>query len=375
AKTWIFNLADGQLLQTLDAGGRLSYSNGYLLLAGKDGVLRAFRAVHDNANLAGLSLSDGGMVPGFETGTSEYIATVPFSTDSVTVTPTMEQADASVTVNGMAVESGSASGGIGLAVGNNTITTVVTAEDGIATKSYTITLTRLPMEFAFDSGSDVGLTVNGFATGGYDVHPVLNHAPTPGTVLTMVNNTGLGFIHGVFGNLAQGQLVTLMHGGKSYGFVANYFGGTGNDLVLQWAATEVVGWGAGRYGQLGNDAATDSLLPGLVLHSGVLDGKTVTAVSAGYLHSLALCSDGTLAAWGYNSYGQLGNGGSAQRKVPVAVSRSGALAGKTVIAISAGPFHNLALCSDGSIAAWGYNNHGQLGDGGTATARAPIAVA
>ncbi|MCX6874058.1 MAG: choice-of-anchor D domain-containing protein [Verrucomicrobia bacterium] len=44
ATTWIFNLADGQLLQTLNAGGKLSYSNGYLLAAGGDGVLRAFLA-------------------------------------------------------------------------------------------------------------------------------------------------------------------------------------------------------------------------------------------------------------------------------------------------------------------------------------------
>jgi alpha-tubulin suppressor-like RCC1 family protein len=108
--------------------------------------------------------------------------------------------------------------------------------------------------------------------------------------------------------------------------------------------------------------------------TGVLADKTVFAVATGYLHSLALCSDGTLASWGYNVQGQLGGNGQANSGVPVAVDASGALAGKAVVAIAAGSYHNLALCSDGTIAAWGFNNHGQLGDGTTSTARAPVLV-
>ena len=106
----------------------------------------------------------------------------------------------------------------------------------------------------------------------------------------------------------------------------------------------------------------------------MLADKTIVAVAGGYLHSLALCSDGTLAAWGYNVYGQLGNNSAAASNVPVAVDQSGVLAGKTVIAISAGPFHNLALCSDGTMAAWGNNNYGQLGTGDKTTNRVPVTV-
>ncbi|MCF7732603.1 MAG: cadherin-like beta sandwich domain-containing protein [Akkermansiaceae bacterium] len=374
SRTWIFNLEDGELLQTLDAGGRLSYSNGYLLVAGSDGTLRAFQALHYNANLADLKLSAGSMLPEFETATTEYIVTVPFDIDSVTVTPITELSDASVAVNGSAVMSGTSSGEIPLEVGNNTLTTMVTAEDGVSTMTYTITLTRLPFEFVFNSGGDIPVTASGFTAGGYDANLVLNYAPAPGTVLTMVDNTGLGFIHGTFGNLVHGQQVTLNYNGKDYHFAANYYGGTGNDLVLQWAANEVQAWGAGKYGQLGNQNDSDGLLPSSVINTGVLSGKTITAVSSGYLHSLALCSDGTLAAWGYNVHGELGNGGSDHSSVPVAVDRTGALAGKTVIAISAGPFHNLALCADGSLVAWGYNNYGQLGNGGTETSRVPVEV-
>jgi alpha-tubulin suppressor-like RCC1 family protein len=106
----------------------------------------------------------------------------------------------------------------------------------------------------------------------------------------------------------------------------------------------------------------------------VLANKTVVAVAEGYLHSLALCADGTLAAWGYNLFGQLGNNSAAPSSEAVAVDRTGALAGKTVVAIAAGPFHNLALCADGTVVAWGNNNYGQLGDGTTATKRVPVRV-
>ena len=56
------------------------------------------------------------------------------------------------------------------------------------------------------------------------------------------------------------------------------------------------------------------------------------------------------------------------RLVPVAVNTASgvsALYGKTVVAIAAGAYHSLALCSDGTVAAWGYNGYGQLGDNTT----------
>ena len=58
-------------------------------------------------------------------------------------------------------------------------------------------------------------------------------------------------------------------------------------------------------------------------------------------------------AWGYNYYGQLGNDSQTTSQVPVAVAGLGALRGKTVVAVAAGETHCLALCSDGSVVAWG----------------------
>ncbi|UUZ47827.1 cadherin-like beta sandwich domain-containing protein [Massilia sp. B-10] len=74
--------------------------------------------------------------------TTSYTASVGNATTSLTVTPTRSDANASITVNGVAVISGNASGAIALSVGSNTITTIVTAQDGTTTKTYTVTVTR-----------------------------------------------------------------------------------------------------------------------------------------------------------------------------------------------------------------------------------------
>jgi alpha-tubulin suppressor-like RCC1 family protein len=343
-----------------------------VVAAGDGGTVRStaltFTTLSDNAWLAGLALDQGAVDPGFARDTSVYQTTVPFTAATVAVTAPTEHPAATVRYNG------GASNQVSLAVGANRIQIDVTAEDGTTRRTYQISVIRLPETFRFDAANVVPVTADGFATGGYPAQVVLAYAPAPGTVLTMVNNTGLGFIKGGFSNLAQGQRVGLAHDGKTYDFVANYFGGSGNDLVLQWAATDLQTWGANQEGQLGDATTERRLAPGPVATSGVLAGKTVIAVAGGYLHSLALCADGTLAAWGYNIFGQLGNDSTVSSKVPVAVERSGALAGQTVVAISAGPFHNLALCADGTLAAWGYNNYGQLGTGDTVTARVPVRV-
>ncbi len=95
-----------------------------------------------DANLFGLTLSAGTLAPTFGSATTVYTASVSSATSSLTVTPTSADGTATITVNGISVASGNASGPVYLKLGDNTITTVVTAQNGSTTKTYTVTVTR-----------------------------------------------------------------------------------------------------------------------------------------------------------------------------------------------------------------------------------------
>jgi len=325
------------------------------------------------ATLSGLALSAGNLDPGFAPVTTRYAATVPFATNSITVTPATADPGASVTVNGVAVASGTASDAIALTGGDTQITLVVTAVDGVITETYGVTVTRLPDIFRFQTSGETGVTVAGMVATGMNVGFELRYHPLPGTTLTVVNNTGDRPIRGTFGNLAQGQVVTLPFEGIDYRFVASYFGGNGNDLVLRWANTRLLTWGANTSLQLGNGSSTNSAVPVAVDPTGALSGKTVVTEATGFDHSVAVCSDGTLAAWGNNMFGQLANSSIYEAATPIAVGRNGALANHDVLSVAAGDRHTLALCSDGTVAAWGRNDYGQLGVSGS-NSKVPVAV-
>ena len=96
--------------------------------------------VSNDATLSALTLSPTD-ISNFQSGTLTYSVDVANSVGSVTVTPTANQASAAITVNGATVASGSGRA-VRVDVGSNTITIVVTAEDGNATESYTVTVTR-----------------------------------------------------------------------------------------------------------------------------------------------------------------------------------------------------------------------------------------
>ncbi len=117
----------------------------------------------------------------------------------------------------------------------------------------------------------------------------------------------------------------------------------------------MLAWGENGNGQLGDGTHAWDHGLGPVQ---VLNLKGITAIAAGYWHSLALRIDGTVWAWGSNSYGQLGDNSQNERYAPVRVSGL-----SNVIAIAAGTEFSLALKKDGTVWAWGDNSYGQLGDG------------
>ena len=97
----------------------------------------------------------------------------------------------------------------------------------------------------------------------------------------------------------------------------------------------------------------------------------VTAIAGGSGHTIALKSDGTVWAWGWNEYGQLGNVTTTTTNSTTPV-RVGGLSLSDVTAIAVGIEHSIALKSDETIWAWGRNEYGQLGDGTTTDRYSPV---
>ncbi len=101
----------------------------------------------------------------------------------------------------------------------------------------------------------------------------------------------------------------------------------------------------------------------------------VSRVAAGNFHTIVLKKDGTLWAWGYNVHGQLGlgDGDMVNRNAPARVNRPGEQDSKWA-AVAAGGYHTLALDPDGNLWAWGYNLNGAVGDNTNVSKSAPVAV-
>jgi alpha-tubulin suppressor-like RCC1 family protein len=154
--------------------------------------------------------------------------------------------------------------------------------------------------------------------------------------------------------------------------------GFAHSLAVQGsgASATAYAWGYNVYGQLGNNTTTNSSTPVQVKDApGTGYLTNVKTVTGGYYHSLALLNDGTVWAWGYNGYGQLGNGNTTTSYLPVQVkdaAGTGVLTG--IVWIAAGGYHSMAVKNDGTVWTWGYNNLGQLGNGTTTNSSLPVQV-
>lgn len=126
--------------------------------------------------------------------------------------------------------------------------------------------------------------------------------------------------------------------------------------------------GAAIFGQLGNGVKTASYWdPPVRLGSEV--GWTAVASWESADHIVALMQDGSMWAWGWNVYGQLGDGTKATRRVPTRVDT-----GTDWRAIAVGQAHSSALKADHSLWTWGKNDYGQLGNGTLTGSSEPLMI-
>jgi len=114
-------------------------------------------------------------------------------------------------------------------------------------------------------------------------------------------------------------------------------------------------WGYNLQGQVG-DGSFNLNDPTVPLPSTVPGLANVTDVDAGFRHTCALRNDGQVFCWGLGNSGQLGNGGTQTQRTPAAVSNMA-----NAIDVAAGDLHSCAVRNDGSVACWGDGFSGALG--------------
>jgi len=127
-------------------------------------------------------------------------------------------------------------------------------------------------------------------------------------------------------------------------------------------------WGRNEYGQLGDGTGGGGYGDHYVNKNPTQIGNDSNwaSVSSSYCHTVAIKTDGTLWAWGANWHGQLGDGTdggyaadeSGNKNIPTKIGTDNNWA-----TVSAGEYHTVAIKKDGTLWAWGYNRWGQLGDG------------
>jgi len=125
-------------------------------------------------------------------------------------------------------------------------------------------------------------------------------------------------------------------------------------------------WGRNAHGQLGDGTLQSRVTP--VQVSGLTSG--VAWIAAGAYHTCAYMVNGTVRCWGFNASGQLGDGTTTNRRTPVQVSGL-----SNTCDITAGRQHTcVETCSGTGVKCWGSNTYGQLGDGTTTNRPLPVNV-
>jgi alpha-tubulin suppressor-like RCC1 family protein len=136
------------------------------------------------------------------------------------------------------------------------------------------------------------------------------------------------------------------------------------------STTLVRDWGRNDMGQLGDGSTASRKLP---VQAKIPAGITITSVRSGCRHTLALTSTGKVLAWGDDNGGELGDNVQSlpNSTTPVTVRIP---AGVKITAVRAGCAFSLALTSTGTVLAWGFNPSGQLGTGDMNFAGTPVPV-
>jgi len=308
------------------------------------GIMRAANAVPAGyAPLSGATVSCGGMSTVSNVNGYYFLPEITAGLQTVTISKTGYQ---TITINKTIISN---------------VTVTVTQEGSTAgslipTEVGSVSVTSTPSGATiyidgYNSTFTTPHTFTNIKTGSHQINVVLSGYSVP--MFQMVSATT---------QATPGVAFTLTAGGDSVSELST--GGNHNCALMSTGG--VTCWGSNTYGELGDGTTTDRSAP--VGVTGLTSG--VAAISTGGGRSCAVMTNGDVKCWGNNYFGSLGDGTTAERHTPVYVYGLGA----AVSAVSIGYYHACALTTSGGVKCWGRNKYGEVGDGTTNERDIPVDV-
>ena len=233
----------------------------------------------------------------------------------------------------------------------------------------TTTNSSIPIDITSNFNLNVGETVINVSLGGYHSSVITSE----GRIFTWGANGSGKLGDGTTTNsslpiditsnfsLTSGEIITSISLGVSHSSAITSEG-------------RIFTWGRGNYGQLGDGGTTDSLLPiDITSNFNLNEGELITNDSLGYRHSSAITSEERIFTWGYNVDGELGDGTTINSSLPIDITNNFNLdTGESISMIYLGDYHSSIITSEGVIFTWGFNAYGELGDGGSIDKDLPV---
>ncbi|MDO9628657.1 MAG: InlB B-repeat-containing protein, partial [Acholeplasmataceae bacterium] len=168
-------------------------------------------------------------------------------------------------------------------------------------------------------------------------------------------------------------VITLHHGETIISISQGY-----DHISVLTSSGRIFTWGCNNFGQLGNGTSDNNAHPTpteITNQFTLTQDETIVSTSFGFYHSSILTSTGRIFTWGYNYYGQLGDGTNMYKTSPTEITSQFNLeAGETIKSVSLGRYHSSLLTSNGRLFTWGVNWYGQLGDGTTNDRSTPLEI-
>ena len=163
---------------------------------------------------------------------------------------------------------------------------------------------------------------------------------------------GLGSLgNGLFGDDNYSYVPIMVGTNDNWSKVDAFFG----HVVALRIDGSLWAWGFNLYGQVGDDTFQDKNVP---VQIGT--DNDWQFIDCGFDQSFGIKTDGTLWAWGQNDVGQLGDGTNIDRNIPTQIGSSNNWQN-----VSTGAYTTLSIKTDGSLWSWGSNDSWQLGTGQT----------